>query len=266
MEECTRCGRNEKEVRLIDTISDTSIVKMCDECASMEGTPVIRKPSTVQLKESEKNYTYRERTRRASGMNTQQNEDVAKAVKRIMNVTLDDLRRKKEKYAKQIKTAPWNLMDNYNWKIIMARKNRKMSRGQLARSIGESETAIRMAESKELPDDGIVLIKKIEQFFGIRLRKDTEFAPVKKTESQELKADGVIDVSETQVRTPVKILKFDEENLKNITIGDIHNIKKEKEKEKGFSISDFIWGKRKAKEATNELVGNDIDLDEQEIN
>ena len=53
-EMCFRCERTGKEARLFDAIYENEMVKVCEKCSITENIPVVRKPSTSQLRESEK--------------------------------------------------------------------------------------------------------------------------------------------------------------------------------------------------------------------
>jgi len=64
-----------------------------------------------------------------------------------------------------------NLVPHYHWEIMKIRRRKGLSHRQLAESIGESEIAMVMLEKGKLPEDSEVLIKKLEQFFQINLRK-----------------------------------------------------------------------------------------------
>jgi ribosome-binding protein aMBF1 (putative translation factor) len=251
--DCFKCGKSEQEVRLFDAVIDTGVVKMCEQCAEDDGIPVIRRPSTAQLKESEKPYTVQQRLRRMAGLNKEEQDKISEIAKRVTNVTLDDLRRRKlEKEQaekdKQERKQPIQLIDNYNWHITMARKKRRMTRKELARELGESETAIRMIEEKQLPEDAILLIKKLEQFFGKRFREGVENR-AELIESEETSPE--LEISEAELgpeepeqsgkeqalilekkkgRGPSTVLKFDRQSVGNLTIGDLVKMKEEKER------------------------------------
>ena len=77
MEKCFRCEKSGKEVRLHDAIYENDIVKICDRCAVIERVPVIRKPSTSQLKESERNQTVYQRLKKISGLNDEKQMSVS---------------------------------------------------------------------------------------------------------------------------------------------------------------------------------------------
>ena len=64
-----------------------------------------------------------------------------------------------------------DLIPNFNWEISRNRKSKNMTRAKLAEMIKSSEEDVKMIELGELPKDDFVLISRIEQIFGINLRK-----------------------------------------------------------------------------------------------
>lgn len=64
-----------------------------------------------------------------------------------------------------------DLIPNFNWQISKNRKLKNMSRLKLAQLINSSEDVVKMIELGDLPADDFVLISRIEQVFGINLRK-----------------------------------------------------------------------------------------------
>lgn len=241
-ERCFRCYAGESEARIFDAVSQGEIVKICTECNRIENLPVIKKPSTGQLKESEKAYTVEERLRRMSGMGKR--DRISELSKRITTLTLDDLRKRKtELHGGAVKenAKPFILIDNYNWHAMMARKKKKLARKQLAEAIGESETAIKMFEDKNLPEDAEILIKKIEQFFGIKLRKENNRGEERARESvrERLEQIGKENRKALENRACEQkpyaekesdSLKFDSKAVKNLTIDDLRKMKQEREK------------------------------------
>jgi len=63
--ECFRCERTGDSVRLFDAISDNKPVVICGMCAQIENIPIIKRPSTEQLKSAERPYTVRHKHRAA---------------------------------------------------------------------------------------------------------------------------------------------------------------------------------------------------------
>ena len=238
MDECFRCGRKEDKVKLLDAVYEKEIAKICEECSVFENVPIIRKPTSSQIEESQKSYSIGERMRRMRANSKQEPEKF-----NPVSISLDKLRKPKDykslldskfKKAKE-NNQPLNLVDNYNWHILMTRKKRKIDRKQLANAIGESEEVIRMIEEKFLPDDALRIIAKIEQYLGIKIR----------TGGEEVKI------------TQKKILRFDPETTKKITIDDLRRMKEARENSKE-DVSSFAWGKKEKED----LIGADIDMDE----
>ncbi len=64
-----------------------------------------------------------------------------------------------------------DLVPNFHWQISSYRKKMNMSRAKLAQMINASELEVKMIELGELPADDFVLISRIEQLFGLNLRK-----------------------------------------------------------------------------------------------
>ena len=93
----------------------------------------------------------------------------------------------------------------------MARKNRKMSRKQVADVIGESESTLRIVEEGLLPDDAMRVINKLEQFFGMNLRT------------------GAVASGGVPGPKPAVVLKFDPATAQNITIDDLKRMKQARE-------------------------------------
>lgn len=163
---CFRCERDGKEVKLNDAIYENDIVKVCERCAIIESIPVIRKPTTSQLKEAERNYSVYQRLKRLSGEEEPEHkhESVIEQIRELDENPELELPEKK----------PFNLIDNFQWHVTRARRNKGLSQKQLAWMLGESETAIKMIEKSELPEDSEKLIRKLEQFFQIKIRERTE--------------------------------------------------------------------------------------------
>ena len=64
-----------------------------------------------------------------------------------------------------------DLVPNFNWEISKNRKLKNMSRLKLAQLINSTEEEVKMAELGELLKDDFVLISRLEQIFGINLRR-----------------------------------------------------------------------------------------------
>jgi len=214
--ECSVCGVSRKKVRLLDVISSKGIVKICEACSKAEDMPILRRPTTFQLKESEK---------KPSGIY-----DVLSSVRRQKKESLEEFGKKYEKTktettlkdvidkkyeilaSKEKKLRP-DLVDNFHWIIMRTRRLKKLTQEQLAQEISESIAAIKMAEQGILPEDDYRLVNKLEGFLGIKLTKGVskipEFIPEK---------------------SPARIIKFDKKTMQDLTIDDLKGIKEQTEK------------------------------------
>ena len=56
------------------------------------------------------------------------------------------------------------LIDNFHWEIGKARRERNMTRLQMANALNTNEGIIKMLENGELPSDDFVLINKVQSF------------------------------------------------------------------------------------------------------
>ena len=235
------CPMCKKEVELIEAIGGEEIIRICRGCAIKDNLPIISKPSTVQLKESEKPYSVYERMVKLSGADSE-------SIK--AKIAMETLRRHKktQEKVKQEQETPESKLDlilNYHWYIRRARIKKSLSQKQLAKAIGEAEIAINMIEKANLTSNPEVLIKKLEQFLELRLRKHEEVREKKEV---------------------IKVLSFDQESLKNITISDLQEIKKQRES--------LLKEKQTLEQAEQEieeiqkaphLIGEEIELEEEEF-
>jgi len=252
MARCFRCERDAKEVKLSDALYENDLVKVCERCAITENIPVLRKPSTSQLKAAERSLGVYERLKRLSGTWEPEKKDRSM----LAEIKKLDEHPELEKPA----SSPFNLIRNFHWHVMRARRNRGMSISSLAKVIGESETALKMVEKGELPEEPEKLIKKLEQFFQIRLRemdeeeleqerrkKQAASAPISETLSEpiepileeELEEGDLMEVKaeelkEEKVKRPARVLKFRPELMDSITIADLKKIKDEKEREENL--------------------------------
>jgi hypothetical protein len=271
MSECFRCQRDSSQVKLLDGIYTNELVKICEECALTEDIPIVRRPTSSQIQESVRPFTVRERLSRMTG--TGKKERAVKDIKAQAGVcdvrggiTLDNLRPAKD-YNKVIENRfeaakkanmPVDMVDNFNWMIQNARRSRKITLPQLGNIIGESELALKMIEQGNLVDDASRIIVKLEQFFKIKLRKGE--AAKEEARMQETMKDRVM---------PARILNFNPDTMKNITISDLKKMKQEKERaqseasdKEAEEASRLAWRGGKGKETGKDVSYSEINEDE----
>ncbi len=78
-----------------------------------------------------------------------------------------------------------NLIEHFHWEIMKNRRRKGLSQKQLAENLGESEIVIQMIEKAKLPENAEILIRKLEQFFQIRLRKVSEMERIMQVKKEE---------------------------------------------------------------------------------
>jgi len=229
-EKCERCDTPSSKVKLFDAIDGLNIIRVCRECAKLEGLALIKKPTAEQLRNAEKPYTVYERISRIAGLPSQKPRKIEK------DVHLDDLRHRASSTE-----HPLKLVDNFNWKIMRARRARRLSQEKLAELLFESVEAIKMIESGRLPENAGKLITKLEQYFQIQLNLEPEKKEIKPEE-----------------------IKFDRRTIENLTIGDLRRLQKEREMRVKLEKKDM-----KAEEVVSEvlkeeseIVGEDIEIEE----
>jgi ribosome-binding protein aMBF1 (putative translation factor) len=214
--ECSVCGVSREKVRLLDAISSEGIVKICEACSKAEDMPILRRPTTFQLKESEKKpsgiYDMLSSVRRQKKESL---EEFGKKYEKIKTeTTLKEIVDKKyEMMVSEEKKPRPELVDNFHWIVMRARRLKKLTQEQLAKEISESIAAIKMAEQGILPEDDYRLVNKIEGFLGINLVKDVSKIPEFSHE-----------------KSPARIIKFDTKTMKDLTISDLKGIKEQTEK------------------------------------
>jgi len=163
MEKCSQCGRTDEEVRLFDGFYVTESVRICERCALINNIPIIKRPSTVQLKESESPYGVRTRLMRLAhiGEETKKEKSPYEELKEIEgNPELE-----------QPEELVFKLVDNFHWIIQTERRRKGFTTKQLAEALHESENAIKLLEKGIIPSKSLDLIRGIEQLLKVRIVK-----------------------------------------------------------------------------------------------
>jgi ribosome-binding protein aMBF1 (putative translation factor) len=226
MDECFKCGVEGEKVRLFDGISREGVVKICLDCLNSEDIPLIKKPTSSQLLDSERKTTL-------NGI--RESHHPVKADMSERDMTLRDIVDKNfEKKIPVEKKPRSDMIEHFHWVLMRARRKKKLTQQQLAREIAEAEAAIKMAEQGILPEDDFRLVNKLESFLGVNIRK-------KKT-----REDFYEEALEE--RSLPKRVDFDPKAPQNLTISDLQKMKREKEKN--------IFSK---KEVDEEKVEEDIE-------
>lgn len=215
MAECFKCGVSSEKRELRDAITNHGLVKICERCNEIERLPIVKRPTEEQINTS--------KNPRQVSVQERLNSMTKKGYIGGKEVTLRDLVDKDFKSKKF--EQPSDLVTNFHWKIQMVRRNRKITREQFSKGIGESEATVRMIEQGFIPGNNPELISKIEKYLNINLRKNPDSSYGKRDFS--LDKDLTEEAPET--------LSLEKEETKKLTIRDLFGIKKRREEKNGKS-------------------------------
>jgi ribosome-binding protein aMBF1 (putative translation factor) len=163
MDKCARCQRSEEEVRLFDGLYINEAVRMCERCAILSNIPIIKRPSTDQLKSSEQPYSVRERLMHMNRL------DVSSKQEKTIPKSLKELENRPE--LEKPEDLVFKLVDNFHWVIQTERRRKGLTTKQLADLLGESESALKLLEKGIVPSKSMNLITAIEQFLKVKIIK-----------------------------------------------------------------------------------------------
>ncbi|MCK5321590.1 hypothetical protein KAJ38_03355 [Candidatus Pacearchaeota archaeon] len=261
---CTVCKRTSDEVRLLEGILKAEMVRVCTECAKTEGIPLVHKPSEEQLEKANERYSVRERMERLSGMRD------TTEISNDQIVTQGNLAKLRVPPKKQHNDE---VLDNYYWTLNIARRRKKLSIGQLARLIKIETNVLQSIEKGKIPENFKELFLKLESFLGIKLLKNHKpqihFTRTKDEEQQIFKSvrekmgqsqsDKIPSEEKQEVIEKIAKGEIDfskRESLQDVNLNDLVEMKKAREKKNV---------KRKVQIQTDAMIGDDIDLDIDEL-
>ncbi|MFH1325817.1 MAG: hypothetical protein ABIH49_03575 [archaeon] len=200
MEYCYKCGMPETRTLLFDAIFPDCIDKICTKCSKREDFPIIKKKQIYP----ENKPNVHERLKKISGFESRTkkvNEEVRK-----QDVTLKEIiDRNYRRHTEEDADLKDKLISNFHWIIMRVRRGKHISQEQLAKAISEPEIAIKMVEQGIIPKRNFGIIDKIENYLGIRLKKNYSL-PEKKDFSV-----------------------FDRDKMKNLSVEDLRKMREEKE-------------------------------------
>lgn len=173
-ERCSLCGNTEL---LVDAIGPEEIIKVCKYCAHNNGYPVVDKVDSDKVRQAERGIMRKQFLKEVELGKKEDKKGADKELERIVKKNL------KEREYK-------DLVDNFHWHILHARRLKKLSQKQMAEAIAEPELVVAMAEKKQLPEDYLKVINKMEQFLGAQLfRERQNLKGIEKGEFDIKKAD-----------------------------------------------------------------------------
>ena len=264
MAECYRCGISEDSERLFGAISNKGVVKICKKCASEDGLPLIQ---PADLNKPEKTQSVYERLSRMANLDPNKHRINLSELERerALNKQRGGVyRRKEDTFIKKPLNSSLDakksqlredLVHNYHWILMRARRAKKLTQKQLAENIGESENSIRCAEEGKLSKDTNLLVKKLENYLGVKLGKGGE---VSSEGPRFVNTEGLSESEKKELLRKIENGKFDSESTNSLTIGDLKEEKNKKEKSGGL----FSFFRKKKKEESDSEEIKDISDEE----
>lgn len=180
---------------MVDAIDDGSIVRVSVGYARREGLPILRH---IQ--------------------DTSNNPAIVSAAKnqRIDSVKIapfENLRRPLKKSSAGVLSS---LSDNFRWVISSRRKERGLTRKQLAAALGVSDEEIKMVENGVLPSDDFILIGALERYLKVNVRKDgQDYSAPSLTSLRTAKSTSALSGSPVKFREQQKEQSKKEETRKD---------------------------------------------------
>jgi len=224
MEECFKCHAPETRALLFEVISPEGIMKICGRCYGKENLPLLSQKSGVNPEKEQGVY---ERMLKVSGYGeniknpsekTPQNTSLKKIVDETFERGTRDFRNDAE--------AKKDLVYNFHWVVLRGRRHKHFSQEKLAREIHEPERVIKLIEKGYVPKN-MGIIKKLEQFLGIQIRKES--SEQEKTEGGRMKKP-LFEDEEMQERDS-RGKELDLKNPEKLTIADLQEMKRKKDEE-----------------------------------
>lgn len=250
MAECYKCGVSDERERLFNAISNKGVVKVCKNCSNEEDFPLVQ---PADLSKPERVKTVYERLSSMANLDPQKHrqalldkarEDSMR--KRRQDTTLKDVVDSNfEKKKLQMRT---DLVPNFHWVIMRARRSKKLTQKQLAEEIREPESLIKSAEEGTILSNADTLVRKLEGCLGIKLRKgEGAYSP---EASKYMKGGIAEDPERKAIREKFeKEGNFDSKTAETLTIEDLQEIKKKKEAEGSGGFFSFLKRKKKPENA-----------------
>jgi len=166
------CGVSENESVLYEGITRDGVICVCRKCYYKYD------PFLVEAKDkgsSTKVPTVRDRLMQMSGIKKEE-----RAAPKSLKQSKEDMelnRLVETNFRKNLpkeSIAHDDLVDNFHWVIMMARRKKKISKEQLAEAIAEPAIAIEYLERGILPKDYFNLVKKTEEYLQVPLFKTSK--------------------------------------------------------------------------------------------
>jgi ribosome-binding protein aMBF1 (putative translation factor) len=267
MKRCIVCKSSCEERELYEGILEDGMVLVCSGCSDTENIPLIRKPSQEQLKKADERHSVRERMEKLSGAReaTEISGDQMALQGNLAKLRLPTPKEQND-----------TVLDNYYWKLNMARRRKKLSLTQLSEVIKIPRETLSDIEKGKIPKDFEELFLKLESFLGIKLLKEHDLKVnftrnidrekellerVHERMGREHKGEEDVEEADEIESKEERLNKIESgeidfskrEALSDVTLNDLVDMKKEKqEKEREVKI----------KRQNEAMFGDDLEFEE----
>lgn len=209
---CDKCGFLDVEgkTQFFEAISDDKIISLCGKCAQFVDLPMIKRASYIEMKEGGRlipKYNNPNNRQAASVSLSQTPKD---AWPKNREPTLRDLvdRNLKTSGSEPAKERP-DLIPNYHWVLMRARRSKKFTQDQLAKALQVPTHSIQSLEAGRVTFDDDDLLEKLEEFLGIYLFVEkVRKARIERTAKNFAEGNIV----------------FDKKTIEGLTLGDLQSI------------------------------------------
>ncbi|PIN88381.1 hypothetical protein COU61_05170 [Candidatus Pacearchaeota archaeon CG10_big_fil_rev_8_21_14_0_10_35_13] len=252
LKRCIRCQKTSEDIKLLDALKEGRPVIVCESCSRYEDVIIIRKPTSKQLSSPNKHKSVYERLKKMAGLEEELIEEKNKvpSVYELVNKNHETKERmmseysiKKRKELAERLNKPTNLKEHYNWISQRERRKKGITLRRFSEMLGEQEGVIKMFEEGMLTDDSRRIAEKIEQLLKISLLKTLEETERDEEEQRihearkkaRIEAGVATEDDKKPSRNPSRMINFNPETLKNLTISDLAEMKKRMNKDLGIA-------------------------------
>lgn len=250
---CFKCGADENRAVLYDFISNKGISRVCRKCMVDEPhLRMIKKPKDSKFRKVNPNPTVYERLSIAAGINPykeprEKSKELTEEEKKILEIA-------EQNFQKEIEEKPMsseNLLDNFHWGVMRARRLKKMTQHELAQELKVPVMAVKMLEQGQIKEDDFNFIRKVEDYLNINIIDRTKMDVPSPKVVQTSMGGEEKEPLKVNVHDIVKKYSHEEgigiEDLKEgkFTISDLKSMKDEKEQNilreiKGKEVNDYF--------------------------
>lgn len=190
MEECYKCHTPAIHTVLFDVVLPTKIEKVCIDCAPYESYPIFKDAAFSEKKE--KYPSVRERLMKMSGLAEEKKQGGFDIPQEQPSNLKEIIKAAASKPINENAELKKDLVDHFDWVVMRARRNKHLTKDQLAEEINEPFDVIESIEAGNAPSKREV-IHKLENRLGVKLRKDDDAAypPERKTFELNIKESDI---------------------------------------------------------------------------